>query len=30
VPRAVEWFTGEAAPPLYEGGDYEDEGEFAE
>jgi nucleosome assembly protein 1-like 1 len=31
VPRAVEWFTGEAAPPLYddefEGGEF-DEDEF--
>ena len=25
VPRAVEWFTGEAAPPMYG-----DEGEFGE
>lgn len=31
IPRAVEWFTGEAAPPMYDGeeGDYE-EGEWDE
>uniref|UniRef100_A0A383V5W6 Nucleosome assembly protein n=1 Tax=Tetradesmus obliquus TaxID=3088 RepID=A0A383V5W6_TETOB len=28
VPRAVEWFTGEAAPPLY--GDEFDDGEYGE
>lgn len=26
VPRAVEWYTGEAAPPLYDG-EYDDEDE---
>lgn len=30
MPRAVEWFTGEAAPPLYDmdEGDEGDEGEW--
>eukprot|EP00879_Flechtneria_rotunda_P006760 GHRR01007104.1.p1 GENE.GHRR01007104.1~~GHRR01007104.1.p1 ORF type:complete len:348 (+),score=127.01 GHRR01007104.1:91-1134(+) len=29
VPRAVEWFTGEAAPPLYDD-EYEDDREYGE
>lgn len=28
MPRAVEWFTGEAAPPMY--GDEYDDGEYEE
>jgi hypothetical protein len=28
VPRAVEWFTGEAAPPLYGDDEYEGEGGY--
>ncbi|KAF8057726.1 NAP1 [Scenedesmus sp. PABB004] len=28
VPRAVEWFTGEAAPPLYD--EFDEDGEFGE
>jgi hypothetical protein len=31
VPRAVEWYTGEAAQPLFEDeGEYGDEGDFEE
>jgi nucleosome assembly protein 1-like 1 len=28
IPRAVEWFTGEAAPPMYDNPDEYEEGEF--
>jgi hypothetical protein len=29
IPRSVEWFTGEAAPPML-GEDYEGEGDFGD